>query len=63
MISKSKGFYLPKPATDLMTSDVQSSVLESAVKRLYYSTGDSTQCSMIIYMRKEFEKEWMYAYA
>ena len=29
---------------------------------LLYSTGDSTQYSVIIYMGKESEKEWIYVY-
>ena len=29
---------------------------------LLYSTGNSTQYSVIIYMGKEAEKEWMYVY-
>ena len=30
-------------------------------KELQFSTGNSTQYSVIIYMGKESEKEWMYA--
>ena len=31
-------------------------------KDLLYSTGNATQYSVIIYMRKESEKEWIYEY-
>ena len=31
-------------------------------KNLLYSTGNSTQYSVITYMRKESEKEWIYVY-
>ena len=32
-------------------------------KDLLYSTGNSAQYSVITYMGKESEKEWMYVYA
>ena len=32
------------------------------VKDLLYSTGNSTQYSVISYMGKESEKEWIYVY-
>ena len=31
-------------------------------KNLLYSTGNSTQYSVMIYMGKESKKEWMYVY-
>ena len=31
-------------------------------KDLLYSTGNCTQYSVMIYMRKESKKEWIYAY-
>ena len=31
-------------------------------KDLLYSTGNSTQYSVITYMGKEYEKEWIYVY-
>ena len=38
--------------------------MEQMVSRdLLYSTGNSTQYSVILYMGKEYVKEWMYVYA
>ena len=31
-------------------------------KDLLYSTGNSTQCSVMTYMGKESKKEWIYVY-
>ena len=36
--------------------------LEETSKDLVYSTGNSTQYSVITYMEKECEKEWIYVY-
>ena len=37
-------------------------IKETINKDLLYSTGNSTQSPLIIYMGKESEKEWIYAW-